>query len=230
MKLSRVAVAFMALGFLGLAGSTANAVVFTGTGSDLDGTLSASATITISGGVITVSLSDTGTGEISSGQTVSGLVFNVSGVTSTSLFTQAGSLVNVAAGGGETPVAGSPNHWVGGNSGTTITFDAVPGINLPGHKQDMIVGSSPNANNGFGNFDPYINGTGTFTITALGITDNSTISNVQFRFGTADDPFTQVLGVSAVPEPSTWAMMILGLAGLGFMAYRRRGQPSLRLV
>jgi PEP-CTERM motif len=24
-----------------------------------------------------------------------------------------------------------------------------------------------------------------------------------------------------VPEPSTWAMMILGFAGLGFMAYRK---------
>jgi len=27
---------------------------------------------------------------------------------------------------------------------------------------------------------------------------------------------------SAVPEPSTWAMLILGFAGVGFMAYRRR--------
>lgn len=27
---------------------------------------------------------------------------------------------------------------------------------------------------------------------------------------------------SAVPEPSTWAMMILGFVGLGFMAYRRK--------
>jgi hypothetical protein len=27
--------------------------------------------------------------------------------------------------------------------------------------------------------------------------------------------------VPAVPEPSTWAMMILGFAGVGFMAYRR---------
>jgi hypothetical protein len=26
---------------------------------------------------------------------------------------------------------------------------------------------------------------------------------------------------SAVPEPSTWAMMILGFAGIGFMSYRR---------
>jgi hypothetical protein len=28
--------------------------------------------------------------------------------------------------------------------------------------------------------------------------------------------------IATVPEPSTWAMMILGFAGLGFMAYRRR--------
>jgi hypothetical protein len=27
---------------------------------------------------------------------------------------------------------------------------------------------------------------------------------------------------AAVPEPSTWAMIILGFAGIGFMAYRRR--------
>nr|WP_312014515.1 PEPxxWA-CTERM sorting domain-containing protein [Bradyrhizobium sp. AUGA SZCCT0283] len=30
--------------------------------------------------------------------------------------------------------------------------------------------------------------------------------------------------ISAVPEPSTWAMMILGFAGIGFLAYRRRNQ------
>jgi hypothetical protein len=34
-------------------------------------------------------------------------------------------------------------------------------------------------------------------------------------------------GVGAVPEPSTWAMMILGFAGLGFMAYRRKSKPAL---
>ena len=32
----------------------------------------------------------------------------------------------------------------------------------------------------------------------------------------------------SVPEPSTWAMMILGFAGIGFMAYRRK--QSFRLV
>lgn len=33
--------------------------------------------------------------------------------------------------------------------------------------------------------------------------------------------------VASVPEPSTWAMMILGFAGVGFMAYRRKSKPAL---
>ena len=32
--------------------------------------------------------------------------------------------------------------------------------------------------------------------------------------------------VAPVPEPSTWAMMILGFAGVGFMAYRRRNKTT----
>jgi hypothetical protein len=32
---------------------------------------------------------------------------------------------------------------------------------------------------------------------------------------------------AAVPEPSTWAMLILGFAGVGFMAYRRRNGAPL---
>jgi hypothetical protein len=32
----------------------------------------------------------------------------------------------------------------------------------------------------------------------------------------------EIGAVAAVPEPSTWAMMILGFCGLGFMAYRRK--------
>jgi len=35
---------------------------------------------------------------------------------------------------------------------------------------------------------------------------------------------------AAVPEPSTWAMMILGFFGVGFVAYRRKSQASLRLA
>jgi hypothetical protein len=38
--------------------------------------------------------------------------------------------------------------------------------------------------------------------------------------------FGELTAVNAVPEPSTWAMMILGFAGLGFMAYRRKRDES----
>jgi PEP-CTERM motif len=36
--------------------------------------------------------------------------------------------------------------------------------------------------------------------------------------------------VAAVPEPSTWAMLILGFAGVGFMAYRRKLKPALMVA
>jgi len=39
--------------------------------------------------------------------------------------------------------------------------------------------------------------------------------------------FWTMTPVAAVPEPSTWAMMILGFAGIGFMTYRRKAKPAL---
>jgi len=42
---------------------------------------------------------------------------------------------------------------------------------------------------------------------------------------------TVTAAVAAVPEPSTWAMMILGFAGVGFMAYRRKSHgAALRIA
>jgi outer membrane lipase/esterase len=38
------------------------------------------------------------------------------------------------------------------------------------------------------------------------------------------------VAVATVPEPSTWAMMILGFAGIGFMAYRRRNMTAMLRV
>jgi PEP-CTERM motif len=38
------------------------------------------------------------------------------------------------------------------------------------------------------------------------------------------------LDPTAVPEPSTWAMMLMGLAGVGFAAYRRRRNDRLAVA
>ena len=35
---------------------------------------------------------------------------------------------------------------------------------------------------------------------------------------------------AAIPEASTWAMMMLGFFGVGFIAFRRKGQGAFRLV
>lgn len=36
--------------------------------------------------------------------------------------------------------------------------------------------------------------------------------------------------IAAVPEASTWAMLVLGFAGVGFMAYRRRNNTVFRVA
>jgi hypothetical protein len=47
---------------------------------------------------------------------------------------------------------------------------------------------------------------------------------------TGDLLVTTLVGVAPVPEPATWAMMILGFCGLGFLAYRRRSGSALRFA
>jgi hypothetical protein len=56
----------------------------------------------------------------------------------------------------------------------------------------------------------------------------------QIRFAETDNVLFFQQGVDnasinlgAVPEPSTWAMMILGFAGIGFMVYRRSRKSTM---
>ena len=43
-----------------------------------------------------------------------------------------------------------------------------------------------------------------------------------FRVFVVDFAHRFTVGVAAVPEPATWGTMLLGFAGIGFMAYRRK--------
>jgi Carbohydrate binding domain len=62
----------------------------------------------------------------------------------------------------------------------------------------------------------------------------TTSYTLDFDFISGADPAKDVLladvNISAVPETSTWAMMILGFCGLGLMAYRRKHEGSLRIA
>lgn len=54
---------------------------------------------------------------------------------------------------------------------------------------------------------------------------NGGVTTWSNAFGIYDATFQAT--VSAVPEPSTWAMMILGFFGVGFLAYRRHNGAAL---
>jgi hypothetical protein len=219
---SRSAIALTTAAIL-LSAGPASAALFTATGSNADGTLVGTADITVGNGSLTVVLTDTGTGQISSGQTISDVAFSISGLGTIGTFTQAGSLINVNDNGTETPVAGVPTHWVANASGDSVHLTTLSG----GKPFDLIVGLNTNQNNGFDNFNSYINHTGTFTLACSGCSTTDTISGVSISFGT--NGFV-VNTTPAVPEASTWAMMILGFAGVGFLAYRRREQNRFRLA
>jgi hypothetical protein len=224
--------------------ANANALTYFVNGSDSDGPLQAQADITFNSGVFTIVLTNEETGQHSQGQSISGISFDVSGLTSTSSFSQSanttptgattfgnGSLVNVVTGGSPvvSPSVGTSNHWTDQSSLGIVDIATVG----TAHVKDMIVGSSPTPNTGgFDNFDPYIYHVGTFTIDANLSNPNSfTISNVEFIFGTQPDAtLSGTRGgfpVGAIPEPSTWAMMLLGFGGVGFMAYRRKSKLAL---
>jgi hypothetical protein len=93
--------------------------------------------------------------------------------------------------------------------------------------------------NGVPNF-----GTGAYSLTLIAPTAPGTYyiagaQTLDFQFDPVHGgdnlslPLTNVnyqINVGAVPEPSTWAMMILGFAGVGFMAYRRKSRPALMAV
>jgi hypothetical protein len=124
----------------------------------------------------------------------------------------------------------------------------VPGDNDLGYKILSVSGevngsmiTAPANANGYGYYfltgPSFLDGTGSrfFTASGLDVDFFNQSSNGRYRvntFGTGggftgfvDTSFAPV--VAAVPEPSTWAMMILGFAGVGFMAYRRKSRPAL---
>jgi PEP-CTERM motif len=80
----------------------------------------------------------------------------------------------------------------------------------------------------------FLDGSGVNFATASGLTGNIFLqsNNDLYRVNTLG-PFASgyvsasSAPVAAVPEPSTWAMMILGFVGIGFMAYRRKSRPAL---
>lgn len=114
----------------------------------------------------------------------------------------------------------------------TFTFDLVQGVNVRDHFNDGFVNTASNlygsAYYGQDNQDRL--DAQQFNVVGLG-----TLKSIEFDY--AGDfnpgngfPFLAAITtdtVAAVPEPSTWAMMIFGFAGIGFLACRRRNKAAV---
>jgi hypothetical protein len=143
-----------------------------------------------------------------------------SGVT-VAIFTQAGVQV------------GPSVFFQAGGSYTQILGDAFKSVNItlgPGLYTVVSLndGNYNQGNNGGGLVNNYqklndLNGDITFTGSRYSFSNTfPTISD-----GPPLDRYDAGTFTAAVPEPSTWAMMILGFAGLGFMAYRQKSKSAL---
>ena len=76
-------------------------------------------------------------------------------------------------------------------------------------------------------FDFDGDGDGTMNISPVLQLTNVTISDFDIAI-TLPDGFAIVSPqVAAVPEPSTWAMLLIGFAGIGYLTYRRRHSPLI---
>jgi len=68
-------------------------------------------------------------------------------------------------------------------------------------------------------------GSGTYSVNPSNI--NQLVIGTYSETGDfANVTLTEQAAVAAVTEPSTWAMMVLGFGGLGFLAYRRKDRKS----
>jgi hypothetical protein len=149
------------------------------------------------------------------------------------------------------PTTGLISALTGSYAGNTLTF--IP-LDSPLVLQNNPVAgvslyqNAPNTNGGNLPFDDLFPQTvATYGIMATTGTGTNEIvyligedSNGDVFFHVQASPYSYVTDygtfsttvVAGVPEPSTWAMMILGFCGLGFMAYRRKSNngAALRLA
>lgn len=114
-------------------------------------------------------------------------------------------------------------YWGSIDSYNTLEF--YQGTNLVGSIVGNQVGAPANGDQADGNQNRYVN-----IVSNSSSTDFDTIKFVTGSPAFEADNFALT---AAVPEASTWAMMVLGFLGLGFVGYRKSSKsagPAFRLA
>ncbi len=226
-----LAIATFAVIALGSATASADTVIFSTAAGATNSTglpVGATATFTVSGGTLTIVLTNTLANPLSVSQNISDLSFHIAGLTGT-LSSSFGNTIFVAADGTTSAGPSGSTGWVLDSSGPDFHLNGLgTAANVPAY---TIIGPPgpggiySNANNSIAGNDPhnpFLNQTATFTLTIAGLTSATQITDVSFSFGTA--PGNSVPGGS-VPEPATMLLLGTGLLGVAGVV-RRRSRKS----
>jgi hypothetical protein len=140
-------------------------------------------------------------------------------------FTTDSTNLNINTAGGGYPAPNLSNS----TPATSLTIDLGSAVTAFG--LDFFTPGASDVTISFGNYTSPSISTGSFgPIQFEGFTSDTPFQVVTLTFSGGDPDgfsvFDVTTAVAAVPEPSTWAMMLLGFCGLGFLAHRRRNQTS----
>jgi hypothetical protein len=135
-------------------------------------------------------------------------------------------------------LTGIPESWVNVPFSLQVTFTAPPGTSPnPTLYSALLNGSVSTDGSCTGGTDPcggaqFVFSNPLQTFTYAGGTFTLLVNNLSVSPGATNVPLTgtiRVTATNAVPEPATWALMLLGFGGIG-MAMRRRRRPVLAQI
>ena len=218
--------AVLALALIFAYGGPANADLIQFQGTTPDGPVDATAEFTLGNGTLKIVLTDLLQNPTSDGQLISGISFNVSGASGSSVLASASGLdsfIDSQNGSYTAGVASTLPHWSLLSSGDLTTLSGQkPNELIIGPDDhggfDPALGKYSDANSSISQHNPVVLGTGTFDLSIPGVTGSSIISEVSMQFGTAGYSLDPV----SVPEPSSLTLSALPIVLMGLAALRRK--------